>query len=108
MPTRGLTWSCRTLVDERQRLRPWNVARLDPLDRESRILDERAHAAIEVTAADEPLPDGCEAVLPASHSGIRREPMFSEQQTAVRPQNAARFGESPFHIGDAAQRPRGH
>ena len=65
-------------------------------------VDDRAR---EVAAAEQPLLDGLEAVLPAAHALVRRQPVLEEVQRPAGLEDAPQLAQRGGDVGDGAQRP---
>jgi len=71
-------------------------------DVESGLLHERLNRAVQMATAGHPLPSRGQAVLPAAHTCIGGQPVFDEEEIAVRLEDAPRFPEGARDVGDRA------
>jgi hypothetical protein len=78
-----------TLVHESQRFRPRHVAGRNAIKPKTGAFDQGGHRAVEVTAATKSLPNRRETILPLHYIGVRRAAVLDEEQTAIRPEDAA-------------------
>src|SRR5260221_594605 len=92
-------------IHEGHRLRPGDIAGLDPVDTKTRAFDHRADRAVEVTATTNVSPGWRQPILPPAHARIGCETVLDEQQLAARPQHAPHLCERHSSLRDRAQGP---
>src|SRR6266436_9350007 len=95
-------------VHETHRLRPGDVAGLDPVDAESCAFDHAPDRAVEVTAAAATPPDRRQPILPPAHALVGRETMLYEQELAAWPQHAPQFRQCHGGLWNRTQGPGRH
>src|SRR5580692_3703646 len=84
----GLIRPRAAFVHEAHRLRPRNIAGLDPVDAKARRFDHRSNRAVEMTTSTARSPDRRQPILPATHALVGSEAVFDKQKLATRPQDA--------------------
>src|SRR6266702_5821151 len=77
-------WSSAALVQKVHRLRAGRVARVEVVDDEAAALKHERYWPIQLAAAADALPGGRQAVLPFTHTFVRRETVLDEEQVPVR------------------------
>src|SRR6266498_5260634 len=83
LPASNLCHGRAAFIDERHRSQPAHVASAEVLEPKSCSCHQATHVAIEVTSTRQAFPHRREPPLPFLHAGIRREPVFGEQETTV-------------------------
>src|SRR2546425_10573218 len=79
-----------------------NVPRLQVLDPEAALLQERRNIPCQIQALEQPAMNRLQPQLPGLHSGIGGKPKFEEDEPAVWPQYACNPADGLQHAGDGA------